>query len=161
MDRSLNDPDLVEWISARSDPFGARHGLARSGCAGLFLGCVFGVHLTLLVQLAVGALPMQMCLLRWCCYIVALSGFHAAEFLTTARYKWKDVSYDSWLLNHSAAYGYAAAAAMVEFWLEAYFPPDSNRQSRSSRWASPSCSWATARASRPWSRAASTLRIAS
>ena len=123
MDRSLNDPDLVEWISARSDPFGARHGLTRSGCAGLFLGCVFGVHLTLLVQLAVGALPMQMCLLRWCCYVVALSGFHAAEFLTTARYKWTDVSYDSWLLNHSAAYGYAAAAAMVEFWLEAYFSP--------------------------------------
>ena len=133
----------------------------RSGCAGLFLGCVFGVHLTLLVQLAVGALPMQMCLLRWCCYVLALSGFHAAEFLTTARYKWKDVSYDSWLLNHSAAYGYAAAAAMVEFWLEAYFPPDSNRQSRSSRWASPSFCWATARASRPWSRAASISRIAS
>lgn len=126
---SMNDPELMEWIAARSDPFGASHGLGRTGLSGLFLGVVFGTHATVLGQLVCGVLPWRVAYVRWCCYVCALSFFHAMEFLTTARYKWRDLSYDSWLLNHSKAYGLAALAAMAEFWLEVAFAPAGLKES--------------------------------
>ena len=120
---NMNDPDLLRWMSAQSTPFGSKYGLGRTGLAGLFLGVVFGSHLTMLVQMCFGALAWRLALVRWCLYVVFLSFFHAMEFLTTALYKWRDLSYDSWLLNHSTAYGLAAAAAVVEFWVEVLVAP--------------------------------------
>lgn len=112
-----------EFLLARDDPFGSRYGLGRSGLTGLALGGVGGGHLVVLLQLLGGALAWSVPLARWCVYVVALCAFHAAEFATTARYKPADLSYDSWLVNHSVAYVAAAGAAAFEFWAEYAFAP--------------------------------------
>jgi len=120
---AAHDPDALEWLDGRRRPFESLYGLGLNGCAGLFLGCVFGAHAIILVQLLAGVVPWSLVAVRWCCYALALAAFHSAEFLTTARYKWRDLSFDSWLLNHSRAYGIAFLAAVAEFWAEAALAP--------------------------------------
>ena len=118
-----DDPALLDVIRGRPKPFESAYGLGRTGVAGLALGFVGGAHAAALGLVACGALAWPAFAARWCCYVVALTSFHAAEFLTTAAYKWRDLSYDSWLLNHSRAYTLAAFAACAEFWLEVSFAP--------------------------------------
>lgn len=47
-----------------------------------------------------------------------LSFFHFSEYMTTAVIKPKSLKLDSFLLNHSAEYGIAAASSWLEFFLE-------------------------------------------
>jgi protein-S-isoprenylcysteine O-methyltransferase len=47
-------------------------------------------------------------------YIIFMSLFHYLEFLTTALTNPKNLSVDSYLLNHSMEYGIAAVASWVE-----------------------------------------------
>jgi protein-S-isoprenylcysteine O-methyltransferase len=56
-------------------------------------------------------------------YLTVLSMFHVSEFVFTAFVAPEDapVSTDSFLLNHSREYGFAALAAVVEFVIEAFF----------------------------------------
>jgi protein-S-isoprenylcysteine O-methyltransferase len=56
-------------------------------------------------------------------YLMSLSFFHMSEFLFTALYNHKDVSTDSFLLNHSLEYGIAALASWFEYTIEAFFVP--------------------------------------
>jgi protein-S-isoprenylcysteine O-methyltransferase len=56
-------------------------------------------------------------------YLMCLSFFHLSEFIFTALFNSKDVSTDSFLLNHSLEYGVAAVASWTEFFIEAFFFP--------------------------------------
>lgn len=56
-------------------------------------------------------------------YVVIMSLFHYGEFLATAVTNPDNLSTDSFLLNHSVAYGVAAAVSWVEFGLELHFLP--------------------------------------
>lgn len=62
----------------------------------------------------------------WCVfgiYISLLSFFHFSEYLTTAIINPKSLSLDSFLLNHSKEYGFAAMCSWLEFMLERYYCP--------------------------------------
>lgn len=50
--------------------------------------------------------------------------FHYSEFLAIAWCNPKSLTVDSFILNHSWAYGLAASASWLEFALEVYFLPD-------------------------------------
>lgn len=55
--------------------------------------------------------------------MMSLSFFHFSEYLTTAMFNPETVSFDSFLLNHSVAYGVAAVASWAEYWTRSlYFP---------------------------------------
>ena len=56
-------------------------------------------------------------------YIFFMSTFHYLEFLTTALTNPKNLSVDSYLLNHSMEYGIAAMAGLVEYATEAWYAP--------------------------------------
>ncbi|KAJ1458121.1 isoprenylcysteine carboxyl methyltransferase putative [Pelagophyceae sp. CCMP2097] len=101
-------------------PFGSKHGVGCTALAGLGLGFVGGVHAAIAVYAAWGG---STALSAWSAYAFALCFFHASEFLTTALFKPRDVSFDSWLLDHSLEYKLAALASALEFWIERYFFP--------------------------------------
>jgi len=85
-------------------------------------GCLLGVVLSLGILLsssyAAGGLYFG---LGW--YVIFMSLFHYLEYLVTALTNPLNLSTDSFLLNHSMAYGLAAAASLVEYFLELYFCP--------------------------------------
>lgn len=54
-------------------------------------------------------------------YVAVLAFFHFSEFLTTGLTNPQNLSFDSYLVNHSLAYGLAALASWLEFWLEWYW----------------------------------------
>lgn len=56
-------------------------------------------------------------------YLMSLSFFHLSEFVFTALFNTKEVTTDSFLLNHSIEYGVAALASWVEFFIEAFLFP--------------------------------------
>lgn len=56
-------------------------------------------------------------------YTMSLSFFHMSEFVFTALYNHREVSTDSFLLNHSVEYGVAALASWIEFTIEALLCP--------------------------------------
>lgn len=57
-------------------------------------------------------------------YMVVLTLFHYSEYITTAIGNPATLSLDSYLLNHSVAYGLAAVASWVEFFIERHFLPE-------------------------------------
>eukprot|EP00211_Chloroparvula_japonica_P015280 CAMPEP_0119134326 /NCGR_PEP_ID=MMETSP1310-20130426/16480_1 /TAXON_ID=464262 /ORGANISM="Genus nov. species nov., Strain RCC2339" /LENGTH=205 /DNA_ID=CAMNT_0007125109 /DNA_START=136 /DNA_END=750 /DNA_ORIENTATION=+ len=57
-------------------------------------------------------------------YVSLLSVFHMSEWLVTATYNAKEVSADSFLLNHSREYGIACAGAFTEYFVEYFLYPD-------------------------------------
>ncbi|KAK8747784.1 hypothetical protein OTU49_016602 [Cherax quadricarinatus] len=57
-------------------------------------------------------------------YMVVLTFFHYSEYLTTAIGNPRTLSLDSYLLNHSWAYGIAAVASWTEFFVERWLLPD-------------------------------------
>lgn len=95
------------------DHFRNPRGLGVVALLAAFLGAVAGAHA---VALLASASVLQA---RWCLYAVFLAAFHLGEFLLTARNQPRDVTADSFLLNHSRAYGVAFAAAVLEFWVGA------------------------------------------
>ena len=100
--------------------FTSRVGIVKISVGGVFLGLVLGVHLALFVYSIANA---KMALLQWCFYVFGMFVFHFMEFINTAAFKPRDVSYDSYLLNHSTAYIAAAVASWLEFWLELWLFP--------------------------------------
>lgn len=63
----------------------------------------------------------------WQCfglYMIVMTIFHYSEFLTIAWTNPKAVSVESFVLNHSLAYGIAAGASWIEFLIERYYYPD-------------------------------------
>ncbi|KAG7165080.1 S-isoprenylcysteine O-methyltransferase-like, partial [Homarus americanus] len=57
-------------------------------------------------------------------YIVVLTLFHYSEYITTAIGNPSTLALDSYLLNHSWAYGIAAIASWVEYFIERWLLPD-------------------------------------
>ncbi|MPC38522.1 Protein-S-isoprenylcysteine O-methyltransferase [Portunus trituberculatus] len=57
-------------------------------------------------------------------YVVVLTVFHFSEYLTTAIGNPKTLTLDSYLLNHSWAYGIAAVVSWGEFFIERWLLPD-------------------------------------
>ncbi|KAJ8610671.1 hypothetical protein CTAYLR_005644 [Chrysophaeum taylorii] len=101
--------------NGRQDPFGDKHGLGRVAVTALCLGLVCGAHLVILVESSSRRTT------AWALYVVVVCSFHFLEFLSTALYKWRDLSFDSFLVNHSTAYSAALAAGVGEFWVEVPF----------------------------------------
>lgn len=60
---------------------------------------------------------------RFAVYTAGLALFHFLEFQWSATFEPQAASWDSFLLNHSVAYGAAMVAAWVEFALEAWLLP--------------------------------------
>ncbi|CAF1002720.1 unnamed protein product [Brachionus calyciflorus] len=56
-------------------------------------------------------------------YLMVLSFFHLSEFVFTALFNQKEVTTDSFLLNHSKEYAIAALSSWTEFFLEALIFP--------------------------------------
>lgn len=52
-----------------------------------------------------------------------LSFFHYSEYLSIALANPRSLSVDAFMLNHSLAYGAAAVASWIEFFIENYFFP--------------------------------------
>jgi protein-S-isoprenylcysteine O-methyltransferase len=94
----------------------ARHGLGRAALTGVALGAVAGAHAA---AAALGPAAHQ----PWCAYAAALCAFHLLEFVWAARFEPATVSCDAFLLNHSPQYHAALAAAVAEYWLEAWLLP--------------------------------------
>nr|CAG4641163.1 EOG090X0CFU [Eulimnadia texana] len=56
-------------------------------------------------------------------YMVIMSVFHFSEYLVTSVIRPQSLNSDSFLLNHSKAYGIAALASWLEFFLELWLIP--------------------------------------
>ena len=56
-------------------------------------------------------------------YIVFMSLFHYLEYLVTALTNPLNLNTDSFLLNHSVAYGVAATAGLTEYFIEMWLYP--------------------------------------
>jgi protein-S-isoprenylcysteine O-methyltransferase len=95
----------------RGPAFAHKQGLGRVALTAAFLGAVLGVHATLL--LLTGHFAVRL----WAAYAILLSVFHLGEFVLTAHGQPGGVTTDSFLLNHSWAYGAAVLASWAEFWL--------------------------------------------
>ena len=111
--------DDREYVICRRYPLSSKFGLGRSGIGGVVIGLALGSHLLLFVESLVFGWSLS--LVAWSLYVIFLAAFHLLEFLSTALYKFEDLSYDSYLLNHSTAYTCAVFAAALEFWLESLF----------------------------------------
>ncbi len=77
---------------------------------GCFLGVVFGIAIIISFS------GVSWCHFGW--YMAALSFFHWSEYVVTAITNPKNLSLDSYLLDHSREYHIAAVASWVEFWIE-------------------------------------------
>jgi protein-S-isoprenylcysteine O-methyltransferase len=56
-------------------------------------------------------------------YMMSMSFFHLSEYVFTALFNHKQISTDSFLLNHSIEYGLAAMASWLEFSMESFLFP--------------------------------------
>jgi len=126
----LNWTDTGSWNPQFRDS-----GSGMMGATGFLLGLCGGLHMGVVLTIAlVYATNMTVLneteppgylvpLLHWSLYMSLLCGFHFMEFLTTALWQQKDLCYDSFIVNHSAAYTCAALAAWVEYTAEAFWLP--------------------------------------
>nr|SVE75358.1 EOG090X0CFU [Daphnia dolichocephala] len=57
-------------------------------------------------------------------YISVMSFFHFSEFVVTSVIRPQNLTPESFLLNHSKAYGIAALVSWVEYWMELWLFPD-------------------------------------
>ena len=86
--------------------------IATQAC---FIGVVFGVGLS------ISFLHQTVAVFGW--YLSVLGFFHFSEYFSTSIYNYSSLSVDSFLLNHSVAYGVAAICSWCEFFLEMYLFP--------------------------------------
>lgn len=56
-------------------------------------------------------------------YILIMSFFHFSEFVVTSVIRPQNLSSESFLLNHSKAYGIAALISWIEYWTEFWLFP--------------------------------------
>lgn len=83
----------------------------------LLLGYVFGIG----ILTAITASPSWQ---MFGVYTVVLATFHYSEFLAIAWANPRALSIDSFILNHSIAYGAAACLSWIEFLIERYYFSD-------------------------------------
>ncbi|XP_012221768.1 protein-S-isoprenylcysteine O-methyltransferase [Linepithema humile] len=80
----------------------------------LFLGYIFGIG----ILVSINAPPSWQ---MFGVYTAILASFHYTEFLAIAWTNPATLSIDSFILNHSIAYGVAACLSWIEFFLERYY----------------------------------------
>ena len=102
-------------LSFRNVHLQSRVGITRVSLGGVLIGVVVGVNAAVFCSAVAAG---NGALVQWCLYVFVLSVFHYMEFLCTAAFKPRDVSYDSYLINHSTAYTIAAVSSWLEFWVE-------------------------------------------
>jgi len=86
---------------------------------------VTGYILGFLFTTGFGIWHLHSCVFGW--YMCVLAFFHFSEFVTTGLSNPSNLSFDSFLVNHSMEYGVAAAASWGEFWLENWLLPSINK----------------------------------
>lgn len=104
-------PPTFATILANNWQFGKR-GLVPTALAGLLLGITGTIGLAIFFS--------STNYWNFGVYLTALSIFHLLEFLLTATFHPRDVTFDSFLLNHSTAYQAAVVMALAEYWLEVW-----------------------------------------
>jgi len=93
-------------------------GITYKVCAqALFLGLAMAAGLLISIQASVSWKPFG-----W--YICVMAIFHYSEFLSIAVCNPKSLTSSSFMLNHSIAYGVAAATSWLEYLLWHYYLPD-------------------------------------
>lgn len=97
------------------DEFRHPNGRAKVALAAYALGLVSGLALLLLALAPTRAAPFA-------AYLLLLTSFHMGEYLLTAAYRPDTLSFDNFLLNHSALYQLMTALSWLEYWLEATLP---------------------------------------
>lgn len=80
----------------------------------LFLGYVFGIG----ILISITASPSWQI---FGIYMTILASFHYSEFLAIAWTNPAVLSIDSFILNHSIAYGVAASLSWIEFFIERHY----------------------------------------
>lgn len=115
------------------EAFRSDRGLGKVALAAFGLGVFVTVHASLLLytefvalssaSLTTTSIARWRCLEQWSLYALALGFFHLMEFMLTAVFRPSNVSYESFLLNHSREYHLAVLFSCVEFFLELYLVP--------------------------------------
>ena len=90
-------------------------GKGTSGTLGALCGVGFGMGLVLALTTESVGFGLYLMLLSW---------FHWSEWFCTALYNPDMCEAESFLLNHSPAYGYAFLAAITEYFVEDFFFPN-------------------------------------
>lgn len=80
----------------------------------IFLGYIFGIG----ILISITASPSWQI---FGIYMTILANFHYSEFLAIAWTNPAVLSIDSFILNHSIAYGIAASLSWIEFFIERYY----------------------------------------
>jgi hypothetical protein len=114
----------LEFLMESNPSFGKK-GLGAMGIGGIFVGLIAGINITIVTFLALAILfgyiiptALVYSVLIWCIYLSLLSVFHALEFLVTAMKQPTNISYDSFIINHSSQYTMAFLASLAEYWIE-------------------------------------------
>lgn len=95
-------------------------GMTKSAITAFLLGTSFGVGICLSL--------MTVKYRDFGLYAACLSLFHLWEFCYVSLFHPDELSFDSFLLNHSRAYTMAFVAAMVEYWIERLLFPSMKGQ---------------------------------
>lgn len=114
-----------EGSQESSNPhFQSATGLGRIGTTGFLLGVVGGIHLGFVILISLVSYTTQeemsnICyaLYHFSVYVTLLCIFHFGEFFITAIKQPGNLSYDSFVVNHSRNYTSAALASWIEFWV--------------------------------------------
>lgn len=116
---------LLEYQGYENPEFQG-NGVGKIGTTGFVLGAFFGANVSLvLITMFLGVFfdsnYWVSCFMIWGIYATFLTSFHFLEFFVTAMKQPGSVSYDSFLLNHSKSYTFAAVLCSVEYWVECVF----------------------------------------
>ena len=122
----------------QSNPlFNNNQGLGRIGVTAYLLGVIGGYNLSFLINPVWSIIFFQFNYainnVNWLIfnisgYFFLLSFFHFTEFFSTAMYKPRDTSYNSFVVNHSLAYTAASIAAIIEYSIEYFLFPSLKKE---------------------------------
>ena len=102
------------------------NGIGKIGTTGFVLGLVAGIHasafiFSFAVVFFIQKYDVLVSIMHWSIYMTLLCTFHFLEFFITAIQQPSIVSYDSYIVNHSASYTLAAILSWIEYWVELHF----------------------------------------
>ena len=137
--------DFKQWKEEEYPQYYTKLGLGRVGLISCILGIILGIHVTVAIVLLlyqyniisitttsitsdeddeddtttipITTLALSFILLQWCCYVICLCIFHLLEFFISSIYNPLVVTSDTFLINHSISYTFAAIFSCFEFWL--------------------------------------------
>lgn len=119
----------LDYSWCKNDNFNGDKALGKIGTTGFVLGllvgfyatCIFFCSLLVYFDFFPSYYVMISSMLQWAIYSLFLFSFHFLEFFTTALYQNNNLSYHSYIINHSKSYTMASLACFIEFSIETYF----------------------------------------